>query len=134
MAESNETAGRPNGSASAAAATSSRAATTPRTRRPRAASRARSDDLEAQIGQLQDDIKAIAQSLTRMGEDKVGEVRGVAKRRAAELKDRGEEMIGTAQDEFNAFEKQIKDVIREKPLTAVAGALAVGFLIAVITR
>ncbi len=105
-----------------------------RTRRPRAASRARSDDLEAQIGQLQDDIKAIAQSLTRMGEDKVGEVRGVAKRRAAELKDRGEEMIGTAQDEFNAFEKQIKDVIREKPLTAVAGALAVGFLIAVITR
>jgi hypothetical protein len=39
-----------------------------------------------------------------------------------------------AQDEFSAFEKQIKDTIREKPLTAVAGAMALGFLIAVITR
>jgi hypothetical protein len=43
-------------------------------------------------------------------------------------------MIESAQDEFNAFEKQIKDTIREKPLTAVAGALALGFILAVVTR
>ena len=92
------------------------------------------DDLEAQIAQLQNDIKSITQTLQHMGEDKVGEVRGMAKRRAADLRGKGEEMLESAQDEFNAFEAQIKDTIREKPLTAVAGALALGFIIAVVTR
>ena len=92
------------------------------------------DDLEAQVAQLQSDIKAITQTLQRLGENKVGEVRGVAKLRAAALKGKGEEMLESAQDEFNAFEKQIKDTIREKPLTAVAGAIALGFILAVVTR
>jgi ElaB/YqjD/DUF883 family membrane-anchored ribosome-binding protein len=92
------------------------------------------DDLEAQVAQLQSDIKSITQTLQRLGGDKVGEVRGMAKLRAAALKDKGEEMLESAQDEFNAFEKQIKDTIREKPLTAVAGAMALGFIIAVLTR
>ena len=91
-------------------------------------------DLEAQVAQLQSDIKSITQTLQRMGESKVGEVQGLAKRRAADLRGKGEEMLESAQDEFNAFEKQIKDTIREKPLTAVAGALAMGFILAVITR
>jgi ElaB/YqjD/DUF883 family membrane-anchored ribosome-binding protein len=119
-----DTPSRPNG-ASRAAATTSRA---------RRSTRAKPDDLEAQVAQLQNDIKSIAQTLTRIGENKVGEVRGLAKSRASELKDKGEELVSTAQDEFGAFEKQIKDTIREKPLTAVAGALALGFLVAVITR
>ena len=127
MAESTEAAARPNGSAA-------RAASTAATRARRATSRAKADDLEAQVSKLQDDIKSIAQTLTRMGENKVGEVRGMAKNRAAEIKGKGEELIESAQDEFGAFERQIKDTIREKPLTAVAGALALGFLIAVITR
>ena len=105
---------------------------TTRARRTRAA--AAPDNLEAQVAQLQADIKSITQTLQRMGENKVGEVQGMAKRRAADLRGKGEEMLESAQDEFNAFEKQIKDTIREKPLTAVAGALAMGFILAVITR
>jgi ElaB/YqjD/DUF883 family membrane-anchored ribosome-binding protein len=129
MAEANETTARPNGAASTARAASTAAARTRRT-----ASRAKADDIEAQVTQLQNDIKQIAQTLTRMGENKVGEVRGAAKSRAAEIRGKGEELIESAQDEFGAFEKQIKETIREKPLTAVAGALALGFIIAVITR
>jgi ElaB/YqjD/DUF883 family membrane-anchored ribosome-binding protein len=102
--------------------------------RPRRTTKAREDDLEKQIAQLQTDLKSITTTLTRMGENKVGEVRSEATRRAAELRGKGEEMIESAQDEFGALEKQIKDTIREKPLTAVAGALALGFLVAVITR
>ena len=104
-----------------------------RTRR-RAARRETPDDLESQVAQLQSDIKSITQTLQRMGEDKVGEVQGLAKRRAADLRGKGEELMETAQDEFTAFEKQIKDTIREKPLTAVAGAVALGFILAVVTR
>ena len=102
--------------------------------RARRATRAKPDDLEAQVAQLQSDLKSITQTLGRMGETKVDEVKGMAKSRAAELRGKGEEMLETAQDEFNAFEKQIKDTIREKPLTAVAGAMALGFIIAVLTR
>jgi ElaB/YqjD/DUF883 family membrane-anchored ribosome-binding protein len=132
MADSDTAAeSRPNGASRTAAATAARAAGS-RTRR--AASRAKADDLEAQVAQLQDDLKSIAQTLTRMGEGKVDEVRSLAKRRVADVKGKGEELVETAQDEFGAFERQIKDTIREKPLTAVAGALALGFLIAVITR
>lgn len=104
------------------------------TRARRATSRAASDGLETQVAQLQSDLKSITRTLQQMGENKVDEVRSTAKQRAAELKDKGEELLDNAQDEFGAFEKQIKDTIREKPLTAVAGALALGFLLAVVTR
>ena len=50
------------------------------------------------------------------------------------LADRGQSALDAAQDEFSVFEKQIKDTIRETPLTAVAGAVALGFILAVITR
>ena len=102
--------------------------------RARRAPRAKADDLEAQVAQLQADLKSITQTLGRMGEKRVDEVKGMAKSRAADIRGKGEEMLETAQDEFNAFEKQIKDTIREKPLTAVAGAIALGFILAVITR
>ena len=102
--------------------------------RARRGSRAKADDLEAQVAQLQADLKSITHTLGRMGENKVDEVKGMAKSRAAEIRGKGEEMIDSAQDEFNAFEKQIKDTIREKPLTAVAGAIALGFILAVVTR
>ncbi len=105
-----------------------------RSTRSRRTRQAPSEDLEAQVAQLQSDIKSITQTLQHMGEDKVGEVRGMAKRRAADLRGKGEEMLESAQDEFSAFEKQIKDTIREKPLTAVAGAVALGFILAVMTR
>ena len=108
-------------------------ATRPR-RAARATTRANTDDLEAQVAQLQKDIKAITGTLGHLGESAVGEVRSTAKARAAEIRGKGEELIESAQDEFGAFEKQIKDTIREKPLTAVLGALAVGFVLAVVTR
>jgi ElaB/YqjD/DUF883 family membrane-anchored ribosome-binding protein len=133
MADSDTTTeGRPNGAARTASA--ARAATSTANRTRRTAARAKADDLESQVAQLQSDLKSIAQTLTRMGEGKVDEVRSMAKSRASEIRGKGEELVESAQDEFNAFERQIKDTIRERPLTAVAGALALGFLIAVITR
>lgn len=114
--------------------TNGAARTTTRSRRSPASVEEHTDDLEAQVAQLQSDIKSITQTLSRMGESKVGEVRGMARVQAAALKNKGEEMLESAQDEFNAFEKQIKDTIREKPLTAVAGAVALGFILAVVTR
>ena len=43
-------------------------------------------------------------------------------------------MVEEAQDQAGEYEQQLKDTIREKPLTAVATALGVGFVLALLTR
>ena len=97
--------------------------------------RARSEpELEDQIDQLQDDVRAIAKSLTRMGEDKVKEAQRYARGEYKNLLHQGQSVLGDVSDEFEAVEKQIKDTIRARPLTAMASAIGIGFLLAVLTR
>jgi ElaB/YqjD/DUF883 family membrane-anchored ribosome-binding protein len=92
------------------------------------------ETLEGQVAQLREDMRSIAKTLTHMGQTAGGELKTQAKAGADELTARGQSAINYAQDEFGALEKQIKDTIREKPLTAVASAVALGFVLAVITR
>jgi ElaB/YqjD/DUF883 family membrane-anchored ribosome-binding protein len=118
------------------------AATTPRrgngTRRAAAASRAAAssheDDLSDQISQLQNDMKSIAQTLAGLAEDKVSEAQSVAKREVKNVAKAGQHALEDVQDEFGQLERQIKDTIRDKPLTAVAGAIALGYILAVVSR
>lgn len=124
--------------------TSSSASATPRAsngprrsasaRAAAASTRSREDELGAQITQLQHDMKAIAQTLAGLAEDKVGEAQSVARREARNLARSGQQAVEDVQDEFGQLERQIKDTIREKPLTAVAGAIALGYILAVVSR
>lgn len=105
--------------------------------RTTAASRAaasQEDDLSAQVQQLQDDLKSIASTLASLAEEKVHDAQSMAKREVKNVAKAGQHALEDAQDEFGQLEKQIKDTIREKPLTAVAGAIALGFVLAVISR
>lgn len=99
-----------------------------------ASARSREDDLSEQIAQLQADMKAIASTLAGLAEDKVSEAQSVAKREAKNLARSGQQAVEDVQDEFGQLERQIKDTIREKPLTAVAGAIALGYILAVVSR
>lgn len=124
-----------------AASTTSRRSPANGARRASAAARAaaasaesREDELGDQISQLQADMKAIAQTLAGLAEDKVNEAQSVAKREVKNVTKAGQNAIEDAQDEFNQLERQIKDTIREKPLTAVAGAIALGYILAVVSR
>lgn len=92
------------------------------------------EDLAGHVEQLQKDLKAIAASLTSLAEGKVGEAQDIAKREVKQLARTGQHALEEAQDEFTQIEKQIKDTIRERPLTAVAGAVALGFVLALIVR
>jgi ElaB/YqjD/DUF883 family membrane-anchored ribosome-binding protein len=98
------------------------------------ASRSKDESLEDQIARLQDDLKSIAASIATIAEDKISDARGMAKREASHLVSSGQHAVDGVTDEFGHMEKQIKDAIREKPLTAVAGAIALGFLLAMISR
>lgn len=91
-------------------------------------------ELEAQVAQLQADLKDITETLRQLAETRVDSVRSVARSQVRDLADRGQQVIHEAQDEFEAIEKQVKDTIRERPLTAVATAAAAGFIFAVLTR
>jgi ElaB/YqjD/DUF883 family membrane-anchored ribosome-binding protein len=105
------------------------------TRTPaRRARRTRDEQLEDQIAKLQTDLKTIAGTIAALADDKVSEARGVAKSEIKNLVRQGQNAVDEVQDEFGQMEKQIKDTIREKPLTAVAGAIAIGFVLALVTR
>lgn len=95
---------------------------------------ARGRELEDQIEQLQVDLKAIAGTLAGLAGDKVSEARGIAEKEARHLARTGQHAVDEVQDEFSQMERRLKDTIREKPLTAVAGAMALGFILAVVTR
>lgn len=114
---------------------------TPAPRRAAASSRRapasrsnREPDLEAQIEKLQADLKGIAGTLASLAESKVEDAQGMAKRELKNLKTQGQNAVEDVQDEFGQLERQLKDTIREKPLTAVAGAIALGFILAVVSR
>ncbi|MGN6488269.1 MAG: DUF883 family protein [Devosia sp.] len=105
-----------------------------RTASATASARSREDELSAQISQLQADMKAIASTLAGLAEEKVADAQTMAKRQASSLARSGQQAVEDVQDEFGQLERQIKDTIREKPLTAVAGAIALGYILAVVSR
>jgi ElaB/YqjD/DUF883 family membrane-anchored ribosome-binding protein len=114
---------------------------TPRTTRSTGGARAntsngrtRESQLEDQVAQLQDDIKAIAATLARISNEKVNEVRDVAKSEVRHLQRQGQHVVEDVQDHASALEQQLKDTIREKPLTAVASAIGIGFILALLSR
>ena len=98
------------------------------------ASRGREQELEAQVKQLQDDLKSITETLGKLTGEKAGEARDVAASELRHLKRKGQDMINEAQGQAEEVEKQLKDTIREKPLTAVATAAGIGFVLAMLTR
>jgi ElaB/YqjD/DUF883 family membrane-anchored ribosome-binding protein len=100
----------------------------------RGSEKSREQDLEAQVAQLQSDLKSIGDTLKKLTGDKAGEVRDIAETEFRQLKRRGQNLVEEAQDQAGEYEKQLKDTIREKPLTAVATALGIGFVLALITR
>ncbi|HEV7276698.1 MAG TPA: hypothetical protein VGN80_10450 [Devosiaceae bacterium] len=98
------------------------------------ASEVRGRELEVQIEQLQADLKSIAATLAGLAGDKVNEARGVAEKEARNLARTGQHAVDEVQDELGQLERRLKDSIREKPLTAVIGAAALGYILAVVTR
>lgn len=92
------------------------------------------ETLEAQVSQLQADIKAIGASLAKLSDQKVAQARSTAKTQYRSLVRSGQSVVDDLGEQVEAYEGQLVEAIREKPLTAVAGAIGVGFLIAVLSR
>lgn len=102
--------------------------------RSRAAAAPRNPKLEDQVEQLQDDLKAITKTLARLSEEKVSEVRDTASSQVNSLLKTGKNAVDDAGDQVNALERQLKTMIRDKPLTAIGAAIGVGFILALMAR
>jgi ElaB/YqjD/DUF883 family membrane-anchored ribosome-binding protein len=91
-------------------------------------------DLQAQITALKDDIANIAATLARIGKSSAED----AKRSAAESYEsarvRGEETFDDLRLQARELEEQLTETVRENPLTTIAVAAGVGFLLALIAR
>jgi ElaB/YqjD/DUF883 family membrane-anchored ribosome-binding protein len=92
------------------------------------------DRLEDQISRLQEEIKAIGNSLARLTDEKLSEARGNARAQYRSAVQSGKSVVDELSEQVNSYESQLAEAIRERPLTAVAGAVGVGFLIALLSR
>lgn len=92
------------------------------------------DRLEAQVARLQDDIKAISTSLARLTDEKLRDARSTARTQYRSAVASGQNVVDELAEQVNSYEGQLVEAIRERPLTAVAGAMGIGFLIALLSR
>jgi ElaB/YqjD/DUF883 family membrane-anchored ribosome-binding protein len=92
------------------------------------------DSLEDQIAHLQEEIKLIGASISKLADQKVTEARRGAKTQYKSLVNTGHHVVDDISDQVSAYEGQLVESIRERPLTAVAGAIGIGFLIALLSR
>ena len=90
--------------------------------------------LEEQVAQLQTDLTAIAATLAKLGGERVTEAKELAASEVRHLRRQGQDVVEDMQEQASAYERQLKDTIREKPLTAVASAMGIGFILALLTR
>jgi len=77
-------------------------------------------------GESESEKFGIAATPAKLSSAKVDEVKNAAKSEAANLQRQGQNVIEDVQGQAGEIEQQLKDKIREKPLTAVASAIGIG--------
>lgn len=91
-------------------------------------------DLEAQIQELKKEISDITTTLREFGSDKINQTKGKAEKLYAAAKANGEEAVSQAKDKLNDIESQLTSCLQEKPVTSLAFAAGIGFLLALLVR
>ena len=91
-------------------------------------------DLHAQIAALKDDIAKISATLGKIGKDTAKDARRSAASSFASARLRGEETFDDLRSQARELEDQLTETVRENPLTTIAVAAGIGFLLALIAR
>jgi ElaB/YqjD/DUF883 family membrane-anchored ribosome-binding protein len=100
----------------------------------RASGSASTKDIEVQLQQLREDISALAKTVAAVGNEKASEVKGKAKRAAADATDASYQMVEAAKDQAISLERDLERQIRANPIQSVAIAAGVGFVFALLSR
>jgi len=92
------------------------------------------EDLQADIARLKEDIATLTRQLAATGEQSVKTARRVAAEGVEQLRTQGEATLADLRSGARDLEAQIGEAVREKPVTSLAIAAGVGFLFALLTR
>lgn len=108
------------------------AAASPRTGKVEAD--AASMDVEAEIRQLREDIAKLADQLAVTGRHAQGTARRAATAGVEQLRAQGEAAIDGLRANARDMEEQLTSTVREKPITSLAIAAGIGYLLALLSR
>lgn len=91
-------------------------------------------DLEADIAQLKADFEKLAAQFARTGEHGYSTAKRAAAQGAEQLMGQGEAALDQLRANARDMEAQLMANVREKPVTSLAIAAGVGFLLALLSR
>jgi len=91
-------------------------------------------NLEADVRQLREDLAKLTEQLARTGARSYGTARRAAAEGVEHLRAQGEAAMDELKHNALDLEEQVLERVREKPLTSLAIAAGVGYLLALLSR
>jgi ElaB/YqjD/DUF883 family membrane-anchored ribosome-binding protein len=91
-------------------------------------------DLEADIRQLREDVAKLTEQLAQTGQHSFNAARRAASEGVEALRAQGEAAVDQLKTNARDLEDQVAVKVREKPITALAIALGVGYFLALLSR
>lgn len=91
-------------------------------------------DLEADVARLREDVSKLAEQLAVTGQHSYKTARRAASEGADQLRAKRGEAVQALRANADDLERQLTDSVREKPITSLAVAAGVGFLVALLTN
>lgn len=92
------------------------------------------DELKAEIAKLRKELSDLAKHVSEVGDMSARTARKAATAKAEELRKQGEAAFDDLRESALGYEKQLTASVREKPVTSLAIAAGVGFVLALLAR
>ena len=92
-----------------------------------------SEDVAKQIAALQADIAALTETVGDYGKTKAAELRGAAKEKGEDIRQKGEEHYEAMKGHAADLNAQANDFVAQKPAMALGIAAGVGFLVGMLS-
>ncbi|MCB2052204.1 MAG: DUF883 family protein [Novosphingobium sp.] len=97
-------------------------------------SEVRGETIEDQVGQLRDDIQALAQTIGAMASGQVDLMQAKAGETKREAEAASEQALDAIRAHYKNAEATVSDQVRDKPLQALGIAAGIGFLFALLAK
>lgn len=101
---------------------------------PKAGSKDAARDLEEDIRQLREDVSQLTEHIRQTGGHSASAARHAASESVEQMRKQGKAAMKSLKSNANDFEHELAETLRERPVTSLAIAAGVGFLLAVMWR